>query len=179
VFPARYNPRSRERENIPYSRGFQRHCAAFQCRACRTDVVDQHNISSFQFHRSAKPPAPQGESSLHIGVPAVGRQLDLWPGLTRSNQRLDDRQAAVSRKLTRLIETTLPFAATMERDGRDAVGVLENVTTARAHQRRKRSSQRSSTAVLEGMDDLAEGSVVLADRSRSFDHPLAAAASTA
>lgn len=91
------------------------------------------------------------------------RQVRLRRRSTNAPQGGDERQADGARKIFCLIESALAPSGRMKRNGDGKIGLGQHIGTAYLHQRAKRLCQRSTTVVLEGVNDRAQRAVVSPD----------------
>jgi hypothetical protein len=84
-------------------------------------------------------------------------------------QERRDANAEVSREIIGLIEAALIFAAPMQRNRHDKVGIAQEPGTGCSHQASKRPGNRSALLVFQRMDDFFHTSVIAIDRARPVD----------
>jgi hypothetical protein len=151
--------------------GFEQHPAAcVERRARRHHIVDERDRSVAQpargVERKDARERPERERVANVGVPSGGRQARLRRTVAAPPQHPPDRQAEVPGQIVSLVEPPPEGAPGVERHGHDRVDAGQGVPAGLAHQRRKRVRQGAASAVLEGVDDFPERTVVSAGASR-------------
>lgn len=91
-------------------------------------------------------------------------QLDLRDGGANPPQRGPHEKTQMPRELGGLIEAARALAHGVEWDRHDAVHSVEQRASSFAHQRRQVTRNRSTSLVLQGVNDLSQGTLIFADR---------------
>ena len=106
--------------------------ARVQRRTRRADIVDQQHPFSENI-RSTEPGTIRRERDCHVRLPMVCSKFNLRPRRAVPDEGARNRWAQVTRDLTRLIEPTLMLPTPMQRNGYDAVDVLEHISASNPH----------------------------------------------
>ncbi len=138
--------------NRPYLRRspqLQRPCAGVERRAGRAHIVYQDDDATPD---GGGAPAER-EGGPDVAMPPGGWEVGLWTCGADAPQRVDDRQAQVTRKIAGLVESALVVSRPMQRHRHYPASALQDIMTALPHQRAEWFCQGSAAAVLQGVDD--------------------------
>ncbi len=120
---------------------------------------------------------PQRECAADVGRSVLRRQRGLGRSRPHAAQEPPHRQAEAPGQVVRLVETPRQRPPRMERDGHHHVGCGQQVGAGAAQQYAQGIGQHALPSVLEGVNDLAERTVVAASRTHHAERRLVGLAS--
>ena len=149
----------------------QHRCTFVERRPCGSDVVDQHDdpVNQEGRSRSSREHRRESECAPQVSAPPRGGQSSLRERCSRSPQRVHDWHAERGGKIRRLIESAVEAPPRVQRHGDDAVGIRQQIVSRLSQQRTQLVGQSPPPFIFEGVDDLSQRRLVLANGTPSIE----------
>ena len=112
------------------------------------------------------------ERLAHVGVAARGRKSSLWRAVPAPAEDAPDRQAELTRKIVRLIESALTRPERMQRHRDDGIGSGQDVRAGVAHELAERTGEHSAPFVFECVKYRAQRAVVQSNAAGDVERPI-------
>ncbi len=159
--------RDRQGAHVPCACLFENPSAGVQCRARRSHVIDENHASAMELVRADEGGNAKGRT--YVAPALGGAESRLRNRRGGPPQREHHRRTEVPCERIGLVEAAAQASPWVERHGDDAIGFGEEVCAVGAHHGGKRASERLPPVVLEGVDDFAEGTIVVTSRARAVE----------
>jgi hypothetical protein len=170
--------RGGERPNFMRACGPQHTGAGLERRASCPHIVDENDDTTADvgLQTSARHQWGQPERAADVSSPAGRRQSCLRHRGTATPQRLHHAKVQSACQIARLVEPTPCVPQWVKGDRHKAVGVGEHGGTRVPHQASQRLRERSSSFVLQALNDASQSAAVITRRTRADEQGRGAAA---